>query len=207
MPSFGELSSSLSTDERERAVRFARPTDREAFVIRRGLLRTVLGRYTGVKSSALAFTYGRYGKPFLCWSGRLSRLSFSLTHSADLVLIAVAAGRSVGVDVEAIDGARAVDAVASLYLPDGAGITGLATAEKRRAFCVAWTNQEAYLKAKGVGLTEAPADYHADDAYTVETIVPLPGYIGAIAAEGSDWRVSWCSAAASSARCSVRQVT
>ena len=42
------LGSLLSADERERAARFRFDRDRERYVVGRGLLRSLLGRYVGV---------------------------------------------------------------------------------------------------------------------------------------------------------------
>jgi len=69
-------------------------------------------------------------------------------------------------------------------------IAALPSVERHTAFYTYWTRQEAYLKATGDGLTQAPAAV-PPGAWKVETVFPAPGYVGALACEGCDWRLSW----------------
>src|SRR5437899_9699226 len=55
----------LSADERARANRLYFQKDREHFIIARGLLRVILGRYLNREPSQLRFCYNPYGKPAL----------------------------------------------------------------------------------------------------------------------------------------------
>ena len=88
----------LSPAEWVRAGRFHFERDRERFVAARGLLRTILGRYLELPPRELQFSFGAHGKPAL--EGVASTLRFNLSHSDDLLLLAVSHAREVGVDVE-----------------------------------------------------------------------------------------------------------
>ncbi|HEX5035642.1 MAG TPA: 4'-phosphopantetheinyl transferase, partial [bacterium] len=90
----------LSREERERADRFHLERDRNRFVVGRGLLRKILGRYLVIDAAAVRFEYNATEKPFLA-SGS-SDLRFNLSHSQGLVVYALALGRDVGVDVERV---------------------------------------------------------------------------------------------------------
>jgi len=57
----------LSADEKTRARRFHFQKDREHFVVARGLLRAILGRYLEMDPSQLRFCYSLHGKPALAW--------------------------------------------------------------------------------------------------------------------------------------------
>ena len=162
------LYATLTCEERSRGARLRFERDRRRFVVAHGVLRDILGGYLGVRPEELRFVRSEFGKP------RLSptiggRLRFNLSHSADLALIAVSQGAEVGVDVEQI---RA--------LPD--------LTDDPRAFLKSWTQNEAYLKAAGLGLaSEVPPDGRG--AVSFFFLQPAPGYVGALAIEGSGWRV------------------
>jgi len=144
----------LSEDERSRAARFRFERDRRRFVVARGALRELLGRHLDTRASDLRFVYNAFGKPALSPEFG-DRLKFNLSHSAELALIAVARDREVGVDVE--------------YLrPD-----------EPRTFFEDWTKQEAYVKARGEGLSDGPVVFA--EGWSLHTFEPAPGYIGALA--------------------------
>lgn len=63
----------------------------------RAALAEVLSRYLGLEPAEIELERGEHGKPAL--PGDPPPLEFNLSHSAGLVLIAVTAGRPVGVDV------------------------------------------------------------------------------------------------------------
>ncbi len=84
----------LSADELERAERFHFQEHRVRFVAAHGVLRVILGRYIGVPAAALQFGNNPYGKPFLSDEFSGSGLSFNLSHSNELALLAVVNQRS-----------------------------------------------------------------------------------------------------------------
>src|SRR6478609_10153867 len=80
----------------------------------RGALRRVLARYLDRDPEAIELTGGEHGKPALAGDRPLFR--FNLSHSGALALIAVAAEREVGVDIELADGERDVIRLAEVGL-------------------------------------------------------------------------------------------
>src|SRR5215510_261615 len=101
---FGACGSSylkdLSEAERVRASRFRFAADRKRFVASHTALRSILASYLDAGPRTLVFGTGPHGKPFLQAPLRGTDLQFSLTHSANLALIAVSCTREVGVDIE-----------------------------------------------------------------------------------------------------------
>lgn len=93
------LASLLSPDERERAARYRAPRARDEFQVSRALLRVLLGRYLRRDLPRLEFRPGPQGKPMLTGD---APLSFNVSHSFGVALIAVRAGGEVGVDVEQV---------------------------------------------------------------------------------------------------------
>jgi len=150
--SYGDL---LSPDERDRCERLRFDADRRRFMVTRALLRTALSSRHPIAPEAWRFDQGTFGKPGLHPSMSLHRqLSFNVSHTDDVVAVVVAAGREVGVDVEAITQMHA-DVVRGFFsnreLED---IDRLAPEAKARHFFELWTLKESYLKATGSGLSK-----------------------------------------------------
>src|SRR3989449_1506724 len=95
------LYATLSPDERTRSARFQFERDQQRFIVARGVLRDLLGRYLQTQPRHIRFAYNAFGKPDLS-PEFASRLKFNLSHSAGLALIAIATASNVGVDLEYI---------------------------------------------------------------------------------------------------------
>jgi 4'-phosphopantetheinyl transferase len=144
----------LSAAERSRFDRFSRDVDRLGYALAHALLRNTLARLIGSEPRALTFEADVYGKPRL---SATAEVSFSLSHTNGLVACAVARGRELGIDAEAIDRQIDVQGVANRYFSDtetayvarGVGEKGL------ERFFEVWTLKEAFLKATGRGLSQS----------------------------------------------------
>jgi 4'-phosphopantetheinyl transferase len=145
----------LSDSERARAARIKSERTRLGFVLRRGLLRHVLSTYVERSPESLGFSTDSEGKPSLTDAGRLE---FSASSSHDLVLIAVAWNRKVGVDIEYIDVDFDFQAVAQRWFAPNecACLMKLNPRDAKNAFFAFWTRKEAYVKALGQGLRSLP---------------------------------------------------
>lgn len=195
----------LSADEQERADRFHFQRDREHFVAARGGLREILGRYTGAAPESLRFSYDDYGKPSLSVGAGGTPPRFNVSHSGGVALYAVAAGRAVGVDIERVrEDFAGLDIAKNFFSPDEVAALGALPADQRAAaFFDCWTRKEAYIKARGHGLSHPlhlftvsltpgrPAallrtdDDPAEAArWTLVELFPGEGYRGALAFEG-----------------------
>lgn len=171
-----ELGGLLSEDERVRAARFVRAADGTRWTHARGILRALLARYAEIEPRALRFAEGTHGKPVL-GAPAPADLRFNLSHSGALVLIAVARGREVGVDVELPR--RAVDHVAIarrvLGEEQAERLAALADPhERERAFLRAWVRWEAVLKCRGTGIGGAETAPAGPDPWVVELEVGPP---------------------------------
>src|SRR5690242_6228197 len=88
-----QWSTLLSVDERERARCFSFERDRQRFIVARGLLRTLLGRYLGLEPGMLQFVSSPYGKPQLAFPSGNNPLRFNLSYSHEFALYALSWGR------------------------------------------------------------------------------------------------------------------
>lgn len=88
------------------------------------------------------------------------RPSFSLTHTAGLVAVAVATGRDVGVDAEAVVADAATTAVAATFCTPAElqAFDALDEGDRLARFFALWTLKESILKAAGKGFLMPPQD-------------------------------------------------
>jgi len=144
----------LSSDEQERAKRFHRVSDRKHFIVARAALRLVLTRYLNVDPRQISFDQNAFGKPRLTGT-YYPDLRFNLAHSSGLALYVIANGREVGVDLERIEPRFAtMDLARSLFaLEEVAAMSTLSNEDFVAGFYRCWTRKEAYVKAKGLGLS------------------------------------------------------
>lgn len=156
-----ELMRTLSADERRRAERFRLPAARRSFIAVRSALRLILAPIVGRAAPELEFEYGHYGKPRLR-SHPQSHVAFNVSHAADIGLVAVSSGPSIGVDVARIEPDYPVEQVASRFFTaaESKAILALPDVDRTRAFFACWTRKEAVIKADGRGLS-APLDCFA----------------------------------------------
>jgi 4'-phosphopantetheinyl transferase len=198
-----EVASSLSADERERAGRFRFERDRRRFVVARGLLRRLVGRYLDREPASVRFGYGPRGKPSVAAG---DGIRFNLSHSAGLALLAFAWRREVGVDVERLRPVPEAEDIARRYFSpwEESELRRLPGGEREAAFFRCWTRKEAFVKATGDGLsrpldafdvTLAPGEparlvrvageAEAARRFWIEDVSPRRGFAAALAVEGS----------------------
>jgi len=114
------LQLTLATDEQARPSRFAFPLDRNRFVVGRGILRAILGRYLERPAYALEFAYEAKGKPRVRLREADPPIQFNVSHSHGLAEVAVSSGREIGIDIEAIRSDVAVEDISDrIFSPDG----------------------------------------------------------------------------------------
>lgn len=201
----------LASEEIGRANRFRFEKDRLRFVVVRGLLRVILGRYLDQEPSQLRFVYSDYGKPALAPAPDTSGLSFNLSHAHELALVAVTRDRHVGIDLEYMRPIPEVEQIAERFFSpqENEILRTFDDSEKLKSFYQFWTCKEAYIKARGEGLSipldrfqVVPNPGQAAPVLSVEgdpqeslrwsllKLIPAPGYVAALAAEGKGWRLA-----------------
>ncbi len=149
-----ELHTFLSDGERRRAARFRFDGDCSRFIVRRGLLRIVLARYAECDPARITFELNAFGKPTLTNGGAL-QLQFNASHSDGVALVGVTVDRAIGIDIERhrpdVD---CLGVAASFFSPDEVATLRRANEPLRRAmFFTLWSCKEAWVKARGLGLS------------------------------------------------------
>jgi 4'-phosphopantetheinyl transferase len=196
-----QFRSILSKDENVRADRFYFQRDRDRFILARGFLRILLSHYLDLLPSQVEFNYGLYGKPFLDHGSNSENLQFNISHSGDLALFAFTKGIEIGVDVEQMRPEPVEDEVAERFFSDTevSAFRSVPQCERQVAFFNCWTRKEAYIKAKGAGLSikldqfsvslipaEPPvllqSSFDPDPTrWQFHSFLPAPGYVAALA--------------------------
>jgi 4'-phosphopantetheinyl transferase len=201
----------LSSDEQVRADRFRFEQERRRFIVGRGTLRIILGRYLNSPPEKIKFAYRANGKPALSDELLPPELRFNLSHSEDVALLAVVQNREVGIDLETLRPKVDVVKLANQFFSpvERAELEALPSDKQLASFFSGWTRKEAYLKARGEGMTypldqfsvsmdcDKPArlldvkdDPRELTRWSFHTLAPAPGYTGALVVEGHDWHLA-----------------
>lgn len=134
--------------ERREASRFVQMADSVRHLAGRALARRMLCAATGQNNTA-PFARSPYGKPFC----PQTNTDFSISHSADMVWVALCRTATVGIDVEQLRALPdAADLTDQLHPQERQALLALPGNELERAFLRCWTRKEAVLKACGTGL-------------------------------------------------------
>jgi 4'-phosphopantetheinyl transferase len=204
-----DLRRHLSQEERCRAERFRHAGARAEFIITRALLRLLLGECLGMEPRCVPFSQTSRGKPRLADSAETS-LCFNVSHSHGMALFALTGRCEVGVDVERVRPFSDEMGLADRFFTptESAALRALDSPRRLETFFRLWTRKEAYLKAHGLGLSfgleRVEVSHTADDparvvhidgdseaaaAWSLRTLAPASGYVGALALQAHDYRL------------------
>lgn len=201
----------LAPDERDRAGRFHFEKDRVRFILTRGILRKILARYLQSDAALLRFDYNAYGKPSLAGrKGSAPALHFNLSHAHEIALYAFTLQREVGIDIEFIRNDFACEEIAGRFFSEREVemLRALPVRQQTEGFFNCWTRKEAYVKARGQGLSLpldrfdvslAPGEpatllfvrdgISETQRWGLQELNPAAGYVAAVAVEGSGWQL------------------
>lgn len=177
----------LSSQEQARAGKFLSELAKRRYIASHLALRGILARYLPIPPGEIEFIQPHGHKPRLANQPAARPVSFSLSRTEDVCLVAVARRAEVGVDIESAIESRFEPGMADQVLTANelATLEAVAPANRGRAFLLAWTRKEAYAKCIGlglsadlvhaeVGLTQLTALLHG---ISVSSFTPEPGYL------------------------------
>ncbi|MDO9104501.1 MAG: 4'-phosphopantetheinyl transferase superfamily protein [Methylovulum sp.] len=145
----------LSAEELAQQQRFYFAKHRHQYLITRALVRSTLSCYADVAPGDWRFSRNAYGKPEIMPGLTDMPIRFNLSHTDGLVVCAVVLQHDLGVDVEFRERASAAVNIAEHYFsaPEVEALYQLPYSEQKNRFFDYWTLKEAYIKAKGMGLS------------------------------------------------------
>lgn len=199
-PSFREsLLPKLSPENREKVLRLRKIQDQNRSIISCTILDLMLKQF-GCDMSQLETN--EFGKPYL----NHHALEFNLSHSGNIVLLAISSFYPIGVDVEKIEVLDDYDSFMQIF--HSSEITHFQTIKREKndfELMKIWTHKEAISKALGLGLQidmNMISLNHNDgvvkmntipsrfpQAWSLHTLHPSHGYIGAIAVPCSECEI------------------
>jgi 4'-phosphopantetheinyl transferase len=143
----------LSADERQRASRYRFDQHRNEFILTRATLRILLASYLEKSPESFTFSYSAQGKPSL--ASETTNLCFNVSHTEGLAALAFSRGRDIGVDVEKLRPDSDAQQLAERFFSPSERqfISRFSGHALDQAFFRCWTRKEAYIKAKGGGLS------------------------------------------------------
>ena len=203
----------LSSDESTRAARFHFAVDRQRYVATRALLRMILARYLEMDPKDVSFSYSKEEKPTLTSPHNGIEVTFNVSHSGGIALLAFARRREIGVDVEQVREDFDVDAIARRFFSthELEQLAAVPNEKKFEAFFRCWTRKEAYIKATGDGLSlplhqfDVSVAPESSDAllstrpdnfkaalWSLREVPAGDGYVAALCVRGREWHLkSW----------------
>jgi 4'-phosphopantetheinyl transferase len=201
-----EYFQTLSAHERRKAGQFHFDKDMKRYIARHGILRMILGSYMGIKANELRFKQGENGKPRSDEQFGKRTVHFNLSHSNGAVLFAFARNHEIGVDIEHICGIVEMEQIVERFFSTAEQevFKLLPEEQKREAFINVWTCKEAFIKARGDGLSyaldkfdvsmlpDAPVkllrvngDTREASRWCLQSLKPAPDYVGAFAVKSN----------------------
>ncbi|WP_241661057.1 4'-phosphopantetheinyl transferase family protein [Thermomonospora catenispora] len=191
----------LNDTERARRDRYRREADRDRFTVGVAVTRLAAGALLGVRPERVPVDRtcpgcgAPHGRPVIEGGPQLS-----VSHSGDLVVVALSRGGPVGVDVEQDSGRLGEGIVRQLLgSEEVADLRDLGAAWLRRGLLTYWTRKEAVVKATGDGLRVPLTDVRVSapdepprllswkgrrdlpGRMTLRTLAPGPGYAACLA--------------------------
>ncbi len=144
----------LHTNERRRMDQFRVDRSQREFALCRSALRYLLCHHLHCKNSHLSIDIDHRGKPYALLNENQITMHFSVSHSGNHGLIAIAEGIQVGIDLEV--GSRERDYLRIAQKVFGfnecSEINSLHGLERKNHFLRIWTFKESLVKAVGTGL-------------------------------------------------------
>jgi 4'-phosphopantetheinyl transferase len=156
--------------------------ERKTFLKVRCAIRSVLAQYLGCTPDCMEFELGPGG---LCLASPASLLRFHLSHSENLLLVAVTFARQVGIDVEYMRADLPFETLADYYFDprDASRLRRLDHSDRMCHFYQEWTSSEASRRV---------VDQSSNSQRCcVLNFTPAKGFSAALAVEGEDFQLDW----------------
>jgi 4'-phosphopantetheinyl transferase len=142
----------LEREEQDRASRFRVVASRDQFVISRAFLRLVLAGYLRIDPRDVRFHTNGHGKPELIG---IRELEFNLSHTDGAAALAVTRTRAIGIDIERVRHDVETLDIADRFFSriESDWLHSQPASKLAPSFFSCWTAKEAYIKARGIGLS------------------------------------------------------
>jgi len=143
----------LNVEEHRRWQRFHFTKHQHQYLMTRALIRTTLSRYLKGSPKQWQFSKNNYGKPALYPS---QNLFFNLSNTETLIVCALSRQQDIGVDIETLQHKSSIVEIAQRFFSaqEVEALLNCPKSQQRQRFFQYWTLKEAYIKARGLGLSQ-----------------------------------------------------
>ena len=150
-----EYDSILSSKERDFSKQIIIQDEKDLYVSARALLRTLLYRYTNLPTLEWHFEKNSFGRPYITHPQQHRNIRFNISHTSGLVACSISTSHEVGVDIESILQNRNFHKISRDFFSEqeANSLNSIPPHEVKHLFYTYWTLKEAYLKARGIGLS------------------------------------------------------
>ena len=144
----------LSWQDREKSCKFLKPADAKRYVLRHGMLRFILSKYTNTDPELLPLVNGIQGKPGLHPQSDFHEISFSLSHADQVVSVGIVLNHSIGIDIVKTDPDYPFhEIIEYLFTPlEKEFMRRIEPCQRYLMFFRIWALKEAIVKATGEGI-------------------------------------------------------
>lgn len=151
----------LTSKEKQRSEQFKFYKHRKAFIASHGFLHTVLSYYTQTAADEIEFSYGPQGKPSIIEAQNPTQLTFNLSHSHNLAILAICKQHAVGIDIESSQRENDWCGISKRFFTasEQQKLFSLPENQQQDAFFQIWTRKEAHMKVTGQGLSLSPTQF------------------------------------------------
>jgi 4'-phosphopantetheinyl transferase len=146
----------MSEQEHNKEQSFRFEKDRHSYMLTRALVRIVLSQFATIAAKDWIFKTNLYGRPEISNDDpSIKEIVFNISHTKGLIILGVTHGNALGVDVENVLHRKAPIEIAKNFFSrkEIEDILSLPEGRQQKRFFQYWTLKEAYIKARGVGLS------------------------------------------------------
>ena len=200
----------LSELEKNNADNFKFNKDQVRYIVAHAMLRLILIKYLGYTHCDFELNYSKFGKPCINSLFNKNGVEFNLSYSHDMVIIAITRGKTVGIDIEKINYDIDENEIINAYFSEKeiCRLNAVDNLQRKDLFFRYWTIKEAFIKAKGEGLSyglnnftvqvsemggyELLEDHFSSsdlDSWNIKKIDTEVEYVASLVVEGSEAKI------------------
>lgn len=180
-----------SPTERNRITRLKDQVECKRLTRRFIFVRQVIGNVLDISLNGWEFPYSAHGKPqpvsMIDTKGNLTRLNFNISHSENVLALAIALDCNIGIDIEVIKTDIDFSAIAKTQFDKNSFnfLNTVSSSKIDKSFYRLWTRKEALAKMIDNGIVQQPDETRLDDIlqslYSFEFSFGKKEIIGALA--------------------------
>lgn len=170
----------LPVNERDKTALVASEAQRARLTLSRAWVRGILASYLNQAAPDIVIRRSARGKPAVDAGDGNQPIQFSVSHSADHMLVAVTRSDDVGVDLERMTRLADVERIAARFFARAEydALLALPAAQRADAFFRAWVRKESVVKALGTGIAAAFDAFNVSLGKDVQQEIDVTGITG-----------------------------